>query len=797
MPTELPKIEIGRYQLLHVIGRGGMGLVFGAWDPDLERRVAVKLMGSASEAARARMQREAQVLAKVSHPNIVAVYDVGAIGDQVYLVMELVRGVTLDAYTAKASGAREILDVYRQAGAGLAAAHHAGVIHRDFKPANVLCGDDGRVRVVDFGIAHAGDEGALGGAGTPGYMAPEQRVVGGAVTAAVDQFAFCTALREALTKAGTIPSWIEPILERGTALDPAERFASFDELLAALARDPARTRRRVLLGTAALAATIAAFTVGRSASQEEAGVEPCTGGPAEIARVWQPAVRAAMLTHVRTLGARATREGERLATELDRDAQVWAGEYRATCLARERLEISAARHEARLACLVRTRAQLGAVAELMTATTADGLDPALFAARMRPDSRGCAEAEPGTEPVPAALAARVDALVPTIERALVRAAAWQPDPSTAAAVAEAKAIGYGPVTARALLAHGRSTTLQDTTKAPEILDEAVGVALRAGDDALAVEAYARWLFATAASGKPAFDNRGVMSVLAERLGLRGRFPRALFENYLGVAYLMVNDHEHARAAFERAYAVAEGAPEIELAFIGQNLANLEPTIAGSLQRMQGTYAQFEAVLGPVHAQTIAARTILGAMTPDLTKARAAFGECEGLTEPLRADCLYEAGWLADEAGDVATASRLMALVPTSEAARAIIARAYVAWRRDGTLAADHRRALQGIADHHSAVLYQQIEEGDALLLLALASPAAGAEAWREAHARFSTVRVAIVRRQLARIDAELARRLAATDPAEAATHARAALVWYRAAGDAARVAPLERISGSR
>jgi serine/threonine protein kinase len=140
LPEAPLRATLGRYQLLEVVGRGGMGVVCGAWDPELERRVAIKLMGRTSRAARERMLREGQVLARLSHPNIVPVFDVGEVGDQVYLVMEWVRGTTLRALAGEASP-RALLDAYRQGGRGLAAAHGAGVIHRDFKPDNAIRGN--------------------------------------------------------------------------------------------------------------------------------------------------------------------------------------------------------------------------------------------------------------------------------------------------------------------------------------------------------------------------------------------------------------------------------------------------------------------------------------------------------------------------------------------------------------------------------------------------------------------------------------------------------------------------------
>jgi serine/threonine protein kinase len=160
-----PGEQVGRYIVLSTLGSGGMSVVFLAYDPELDRKVALKLMrsGGLGTLGRARLQREAQALARLSHPNVVPVYDVGQHGDETFMAMEHVEGETLRRWLKQPRTWREIVAVLVEAGRGLAAAHAAGIVHRDFKPDNVLIGKDGRVRVVDFGLARdvAGLDGTM------------------------------------------------------------------------------------------------------------------------------------------------------------------------------------------------------------------------------------------------------------------------------------------------------------------------------------------------------------------------------------------------------------------------------------------------------------------------------------------------------------------------------------------------------------------------------------------------------------------------------------------------------------
>ncbi|MBK8265247.1 MAG: protein kinase [Nannocystis sp.] len=319
LPAELrvSSSRIGRFTLLGDLGEGGMGVVYAAYDEALDRRVAIKMVRTDRRGgdAHARMLREAKALAQLSHPNVVQVYEVSASAGRIFIAMEYVRGSTLRAMLeGRRRGApmQEVLDLFLQAGRGLAAAHAVGLVHRDFKVDNVIVGEDGRVRVIDFGLATAldlddADEGdatlpeGIGVAsprltatnailGTPAYMSPEQ-LAGQPVDARADQFSYCVALYEALCgrrpfpggsppeilqaiaqgvrqgASGALPEWLAAVLRRGLAFDPGARFPSMQALLDALGRNPGarrRQRRRALaLVTAgvAIAALVALLVI--------------------------------------------------------------------------------------------------------------------------------------------------------------------------------------------------------------------------------------------------------------------------------------------------------------------------------------------------------------------------------------------------------------------------------------------------------------------------------------------------------------------------------------------------------
>ena len=249
-------VRVGRFEIRRRLGRGGLGVVYAAFDPELDREVALKLVRPDRSAGddRERLLREARAMARLAHPNVVPVYEVGYDDDRVFLAMERVPGRTLREWLQTPRTWREIVRMFLQAGRGLAAAHDAKLVHRDIKPDNVLVGDDGRARVTDFGLAH--DDDAVGG--TPAYMAPEQRA-GGAVTAAVDQYAFAISLREAL--GDSAPRRLAAVVQRALADDPAQRWPSVATMLDALDK---ASQRRVLraIGWSLLVAVLITALIG-------------------------------------------------------------------------------------------------------------------------------------------------------------------------------------------------------------------------------------------------------------------------------------------------------------------------------------------------------------------------------------------------------------------------------------------------------------------------------------------------------------------------------------------------------
>ncbi|MCB9703554.1 MAG: serine/threonine protein kinase [Myxococcales bacterium] len=450
--------RVGRYVILGRLGAGGMGEVYAAHDPELDRKVAIKLLlprGDAESEATHRLLREAQALAKLAHPNVVTVFDVGQRGGRVFLAMELVEGVSVRAWLDEAGGRRPraaVLEVFAPAARGLAALHAAGLVHRDVKPDNLMIGADGRVRVMDLGLARRGgaaepaiDEGAAAAAraafdeagaldrsrdrlsapvtvtgsllGTPAYMAPEQ-FAGGVVDARADQFALCVALYEALygvrpfvgeTFAGLamavmnddprppsaprVPAWLRRALLRGLRRDPAARWPSMAALAELLDREPQRRRRRRLgLGIAALAIG-GAIGVGVVVGEEVDEAALCAGADEEIAEVWGEPQRRAVAEAFAASGLRFA-EASAAATiaGLDRYAAQWVEASRDACLDTEvRGFYTEEIREARARCLGDRRRALASAAEVLADADAEVVERGLDMVAALPHLDPCAD----------------------------------------------------------------------------------------------------------------------------------------------------------------------------------------------------------------------------------------------------------------------------------------------------------------------------------------------------------------------------------------------------------------------
>jgi tetratricopeptide (TPR) repeat protein len=554
--------SIGRYTVLALVGRGGMGEVYAAYDPELDRKIALKLLlgakGTGDARAQGRLLREAKAIAKVSHANVIVVHDAGTFDDRVFVAMEFVDGHTVKEWLADKPRTRaEIIDVFVSAARGLGAAHAAGLVHRDFKPHNVMVGKDGSVRVMDFGLArqigagpdaHPADDDADVAAaleaaplddvaltrtgeivGTPLYMAPEQ-FKAEATDARTDQFSFCVALYHALYGAhpfgGTtlpaliadvltgnvhpapakhdVPTWLRRVLLRGLSADPAARWPSMDDLIAALGRDQARTRQRwaVGAGVALLVAAVGVMLVRGPRRAESL----CRGGPARLAGIWEPASatsgasprRDAMhAAFLRTGLPSATDTWDRVAPLLDRFASRWLGMYREACEATQvRGEQSAETLDLRMSCLDQRRVAFGALTDVLSTADRVAVNSAVDATNALPTVDACADLK--------LLRAVVEP--PRDEAARRRVADVQKRAAVAKAlndtgkheeamtrlrvlIGEARAIGYRPLLAEVLTLVGHfNDGAFFTPEVPPLEEDAVWIALAVKRDDIAAEA---------------------------------------------------------------------------------------------------------------------------------------------------------------------------------------------------------------------------------------------------------------------------------------------------------------------
>jgi tetratricopeptide (TPR) repeat protein len=547
---------LGRYFILHEIGRGGMGLVYEAFDPELDRKIALKILhparagreGGEGEIERARLLREAKALARLSHPNVIQVYDAGTVGDEVFLAMELAVGTPLDEWLREPRAWRQVLAVFQAAGRGLAAAHSVGLVHRDFKPGNVLLGDDGRVRVLDFGIARAlgapendepGPSARDAGSGsrvsattpltragvvlgTPRYMAPEA-LMGRPLDHRADQYSFCVALYEALygiapypgdtlpdvlrevlagrlrepsAKAG-VPAWIRRILVRGLKTDPQQRYPAMEELLADLARDRSALRRRRVVATAAVAVLAAGgLALYRAERQRD---QLCSGASAKLAGIWDAGRKAtlqrAFLATGRPYAADAWSGTERA---LDAYTHSWAAMRTEACEATHRRgEQSPELLDLRMRCLDRRLREVRALTGLFASADPAVVEKAVPASRSLSSLDGCADAAALRAPLPPPSDPASRHAVEDLENriaeswALWTTARYGDGLRVAGMAAEAaRKLGYPPVQAEALLIRSR---LEESSgqfdRAEATLFDTVAAAETGRHDVLATRAW--------------------------------------------------------------------------------------------------------------------------------------------------------------------------------------------------------------------------------------------------------------------------------------------------------------------
>ncbi|MCA9694939.1 MAG: serine/threonine protein kinase, partial [Myxococcales bacterium] len=658
-------VKIGRFTVLDRLGQGGMGVVYAAYDDRLERKVAVKVLRSGAadpgEAARTRLLREAQAMARLAHPNIVSVHEVGDHDGQVFVAMEYVKGQSLDAWIQRAPPRpwREVIAVLRQAGRGLAAAHDAGIIHRDFKPHNALLGEDGVVKVLDFGLARASDRalaapeddraappsGLLDASltrtgavmGTPAYMSPEQHT-GIRVDARSDQFSFSVALYEALygqlpfdcaslpalmtavldgairppPPGVKVPGWVHAVVTRGLAVAPEDRFPSMGALLDALDRDPAARRRRWLVGVG-LAGLVAASSVSLAALQT---TRPCEGVARELDDVWSDARREAV-----TAGLLAGEElhaqdtSARAAAGLDAYAAAWLDARARACEAHADGRQSDALYDLRVTCLERRRASLDATASILADADATAREQAATAVQHLPSLARCAD----VEALQATLAPPEDpTLVDDVARAGERLATGRAHEETgryaqALAIADEvlaspAADAYEPLRAEATLARGRALLLaRRPEEAEATLNDALWSALGVGQDELAAEALARRVYVRgelAREGARVLDDAPLGRALLRRSHAEPRL-RWLFENNLAVAEDRAGHGALAQAGYERALAALGDAGGVEEAATRANLAMYLQErfqLHEATEQLERALSIASAALGPEHPQ---------------------------------------------------------------------------------------------------------------------------------------------------------------------------------------------------
>ena len=607
-----PPVTIGRFVVLDRIGAGGMATVYAAYDPQLERKVALKVFHDADAGANdprsQRLVREAKVMARVAHPNVATVFDAGVLDGRVVIAMEYAPAGTLRDWLAAAPrGPTEIVDAFVQAARGLAAAHAAGIVHRDFKPENVLVADGGRVLVTDFGIAgDAAGPATDGVAGTLRYMAPEQ-LRGAALDARTDQFSWCVCVFEALCGAhpfvgesavelaqsilegarrAAVPAprraaALLPVLNRGLAGEVDRRYPTLAELVAAIAQR--RRRRRMGFALAGVVLAAAGGSAAWIAARGPAAPAPCGEVASELAGVWDVPRANALATAFTATGAPyAAATFTSVHRNLDAHANAWLAMRTEACEATHVRHVESERWLAdRYRCLDARRRELDALIGVLATPEAAVVERAHDAVAKLTPVAVCAESSGqwAAEPADGAVAA-LDRRVDDAE-AQLRAGRYRAGLEIAEqVVTEAGPLAHDPLLARALhvrgLLHGQLGAAADAVAS---LYEAGRVAARGRADWRAAEVAIELVYQVVyvQSQNAQLDPlRHAAEAAVERVGNPPRLA-ALLYRALGTAARQSGQLEAALAHHRAALAAIERlgpGNEPELATTYGNLANV-------------------------------------------------------------------------------------------------------------------------------------------------------------------------------------------------------------------------------
>ncbi len=521
-PAAPARAMFGRYLVIGRLGRGGMGEVFTAYDPELDRKVALKRVRVEDRARgdrRARLLREAQAMAKIRHPNVVAVYDVGQLDDEIFIAMELVDGEALRGWMGRTQAVEEIVAVFVQAARGLAAAHDNAVVHRDFKPDNAMIDRSGRVQVLDFGLAATANDGDAEASvvGSPAYMAPEQ-YAGAPPDALSDQFALCVALFEALhgrrpfvgetiaalaaavtrgelaepAEPRKIPRWLDLAVRRGLATAPSDRWPDLAALIAELESGLARGRRGRRRGWA-IAAGLAASGV---VALRFATAPTCDDAAAPVDALWNTETRATLTELYEGATTPLGRDSwPGLSSALDRRAQDWSSAYREACeAARDGDQEEIERADRQRVCLHGQLRSFEGALDVLGIADADVIERAPLLIAALPAPRDC-ERGPGASPA-------VDGAAHERARRV-------------AATAEALLLAAKPAVAKARLTEALAEFAEDPAARAELGVLAAAAARALGE----LESAGAHLEAADLAARETGDHRWMLAVAQESLAI--------------------------------------------------------------------------------------------------------------------------------------------------------------------------------------------------------------------------------------------------------------------------------------